>query len=169
MRAWVKYHKSVGFSHIYLYSSDDDPTALFRVVVRYTYVDGLFVTFLHWPLVGQQIEIYLHFLKTFKRGPKWYSFLDIDEFFVLKDVDDMNRFMRDYKSHVGCLYFNLLQYGNSDKVRPSASGRDRGLWIRDRSAGSDGTAGIRPYRGLGPFYTGIIQRGRLSRRDLERG
>jgi hypothetical protein len=117
IQEWVEYHKSIGFSHIYLYSNDDDPTALFRAVAPYTYGTDPFVTFLHWPQIGQQMEMYLHFLKTFKQETTWYSLLDIDEFFVLKGVDDIGRFMRDYEPHVDCLYFNWLNYGNSGKVK----------------------------------------------------
>ena len=76
-----------------------------------------FVTFMHWPGAGQQVEIYLHFLKTFKHETAWFSFLDIDEFFVLKGVDNIARFMRDYESQVDCLYFNWVVYGNSGKIR----------------------------------------------------
>jgi hypothetical protein len=117
IQEWVEYHKSIGFSHIYLYSNDDDPAALFRAVAPYTYGADPFVTFLHWPQLGQQMEIYLHFLKAFKQETTWYSFLDIDEFFVLKGFDDIARFMRDYEAHVDCLYFNWVNYGNSGKVQ----------------------------------------------------
>jgi hypothetical protein len=117
IQEWVEYHKSIGFSHIYLYSNDDDPAALFRAVAPYTYGNDPFVTFLHWPNAGQQVEIYLHFLKTFKHETVWYSLLDIDEFFVLKGVDDIGQFMRDYEAHTDCLYFNWVQYGNSGRLQ----------------------------------------------------
>lgn len=117
IQEWVEYHKSIGFSHIYLYSNDDDPAALFRAVAPYVYGTDPFVTFLHWPRHGQQIEIYLHFLKTLKHETIWFGFLDIDEFFVLKGVDNIGRFMRDYETRTDCLYFNWVIYGNSDKIR----------------------------------------------------
>jgi hypothetical protein len=72
---------------------------------------------MHWPGAGQQAEIYLHFLRTLKHETTWFSFLDIDEFLVLKGVDDIGRFMRDYESQVDCLYFNWVNYGHSGKIR----------------------------------------------------
>src|SRR6202012_3377326 len=54
IQEWVEYHKSIGFSHIYLYSNDDDPNPLFRAVAPYTYGPDPFVTFMHWPIRGQQ-------------------------------------------------------------------------------------------------------------------
>ena len=106
IQEWVEYHKSIGFNHIYLYSNDDNPSALFRAIASYTYGADPFVTFLHWPQVGQQVQIYLHFLKTFKQETTWFSFLDIDEFFVLKEINNIARFMKGYEAFVDCLYFN---------------------------------------------------------------
>jgi hypothetical protein len=117
IQEWVEYHRSIGFSHVYLYSNDEDPIPLFRAVAPYTTGNDPFVTFLHWPVIGQQAEIYLHFLATFRHDTKWYSFLDIDEFFVLKGVDNIARFMQDYEPHVDCLYFNWVLFGNNGKVR----------------------------------------------------
>jgi hypothetical protein len=116
IQEWVEYHKSIGFSHVYLYSNDDDPMPLFRAVAPYTHGIDPFLTFLHWPYVGQQVEIYLHFMKTFKHETTWFSLMDIDEFFVLKDVDNIARFMRGYESRVDCLYFNWIVYGNNGKI-----------------------------------------------------
>jgi hypothetical protein len=164
IQEWVEYHKSIGFNHVYLYSNDDDPAALFRAVASYSYGPDPFITFLHWPRVGEQIEIYLHFLNTFKHETTWYSLLDIDEFFVLKGVDNIARFMRNREAHVDCLYFNWLNYGNSGKVRredgPTLTsylrrdiGPDSHTKMLCRSAAIDVAAvahGVRT--GLGAFY-----------------
>lgn len=117
IQEWVEYHKSIGFSHIYLYSNDDDPQALFRAVAPYVHGPDPFVTFLHWPHHGQQVQMYLHFLRTLKHETLWYSLLDIDEFFVLKGIDNIGRFMQAYEAHVDCLYFNWVIYGHNGKVR----------------------------------------------------
>jgi hypothetical protein len=117
IQEWVEYHKSIGFDHVYLYSNDDDPAPLFRAIAPYAYGPDPFITFRHWLAIGEQTEIYLHFLDTFKQETDWFSFLDIDEFFVLKHIDNISAFMRDYEAGVDCLYFNWLIYGNCGKVR----------------------------------------------------
>ena len=117
IQEWVEYHKSIGFSHIYLYANDDDPTPLFRAVAPYTYGSDPFVTFLHWGRPGEQTAMYLHFLRTFKPETTWFCFLDIDEFFVLKGIDNIGRFMRGYEAQTDCLYFNWVLYGNSGRLR----------------------------------------------------
>jgi hypothetical protein len=117
IQEWVEYHKSIGFDHIYLYSNDADPAPLFHAVAPYAYGADPFVTFRHWPPAGEQVEIYLHFLDTFRDETEWFSFLDIDEFFVLKRVNNIAAFMRDYEAHVDCLYFNWVIYGHNGNVR----------------------------------------------------
>src|SRR4051812_24345550 len=117
IQEWVEYHKSIGFDHIYLYSNDDDPLPLFNAIAPYAYGPDPFITFRHWPRAGEQIEIYLHFLDTFRHETEWFSFLDIDEFFVLKRIDNIATFMRAYETSADCLYFNWVIYGHSGKVR----------------------------------------------------
>jgi hypothetical protein len=117
IQEWVEYHKSIGFGHIYLYSNDDDPSALFRAIAPYARSPDPFITFRHWPVAGEQVAIYLHFLETFKHETEWFSFLDIDEFFVLKGVDNIAVFMREYEAGVDCLYFNWVIYGHAGRVR----------------------------------------------------
>lgn len=116
IQEWVAYHRSVGFDHIYLYSNDDDPERLFRAVMPWVIGPNPFITFRHWPVVGGQMEIYLHFLDTWKSETEWFSFLDIDEFFVLKGVNNIATFMRSYTDIVDCLYFHWLNYGNCGRV-----------------------------------------------------
>jgi hypothetical protein len=79
---WVEYHRQIGFDHVYVYSNDDDPTALFKRLMPYLFSEIPYVTFMYWPQVGDQPGMYLHFLKNFKQETEWFCFLDIDEFFV---------------------------------------------------------------------------------------
>jgi hypothetical protein len=117
IQEWIAYHQSIGFDHIYLYCNDDDPTALFRAIAPYAQGPDPYVTFRHWMHVGQQPEIYLHFLETFKHETEWFSFLDIDEFFVFKGIDNVSVFIRDHGGDADCLYFNWVLYGHAGKPR----------------------------------------------------
>ncbi len=88
---WLEYHRALGFEHVYLYSNDDSPETLYRRVLPYVLAESPFVTYLHWPRVGQQIPMYLDFLRRFPNVSEWASFLDIDEFFVLKKHSEASR------------------------------------------------------------------------------
>ncbi|HYZ61266.1 MAG TPA: glycosyltransferase family 2 protein [Acetobacteraceae bacterium] len=121
IQEWIEYHKAVGFDHVYLYSNDDDPDALFRAVAPYAYGSAPFVTFRHWREVGDQVGMYFHFLENFGSETEWFSFLDVDEFFVFRDLDNVAAFMRGYQDTADCLYFNWLVHGHNGKLR-----RERG-------------------------------------------
>jgi len=121
IKEWIEYHRSIGFDHIYLYSNDDDPTALFTVVAPYAVGDSPFVSLFHWPVVGDQTGIYLHFLRNYKKETEWFSFLDIDEFFVVKYLNNMAVFMQPYEASADCLYFNWVIYGNGGKLKRDGS------------------------------------------------
>jgi hypothetical protein len=117
---WVQYHRSVGFDHIYIYSNDDDPMPSFRVLTPYLFGTDPFVTFLHFPKRGaikpQQQEIYLHFLSQHKHETEWFGFLDIDEFYVFRNLNNVHTFMAAFEADYDAVSFNWLIYGNAGKL-----------------------------------------------------
>jgi hypothetical protein len=115
---WIEYHRSIGFSHIYLYSNDSDPLPTLKAVLPFVFGDNPFVTFKHFPKrTGrpQQQSIYYHFLQHYKNETEWFSFLDADEFFVLRGVDNISRFMMPFEHHYDAVYFNWVIYGHMGK------------------------------------------------------
>ena len=119
---WLNYYRAIGFDHVYLYCNDDDPTALYEATLPFTVDSAPFVTFRHYPYQGQQELMYRHFLRTNRTDTEWIAFLDIDEFLVLKGVDDIRRFMAPWERECDSLYFNWCFYGNSGfEKRPTGS------------------------------------------------
>ncbi|MGN6366220.1 glycosyltransferase family 92 protein [Asticcacaulis taihuensis] len=114
---WIEYHKSIGFDHIYLYSNDDDPTILYKRVLPYLMGENPYITYTYWETPGAQISMYLHFLGNYSSETEWASFLDIDEFLVLKNIDNIKNFMAEFEDICDCLYFNWVPYGNNGKLR----------------------------------------------------
>jgi hypothetical protein len=119
---WLAYHRSIGFSHVVLYCNDDDPAELFEMVLPFTQGDHPFVTFVHYPYVGVQKQMYRHFLREFSRYTDWFIFLDIDEFLVLRRDGVVSRFLDNYAEQYSVIYINWLFFGHSGfKVRPPGS------------------------------------------------
>ncbi len=114
---WLDYHKAIGFDHVYLWSNDDDPEALRRAVQPHLGDQHPFVTFNHWPTVGQQFHIYESFLENYAQETEWFSFLDIDEFLVLRDVNDIRVFMDGFDPTVDCVYFHWANFGANGRMR----------------------------------------------------
>ncbi|HVY16843.1 MAG TPA: glycosyltransferase family 2 protein [Rhodopila sp.] len=155
IQEWAAYHYAIGFEHIYLYSNDDDPEALLRAVMPWVIGPNPLMTFRHWPAVGQQMQIYLHFLENFKSETEWFSFLDIDEFLVLKGVNNIDAFMRDYTQSVDSLYFHWLPYGNCGR--------------RERATGSTLISYPRRAERLDPHTKHICRSAVLDHHAIRRG
>lgn len=115
---WLRYHRSIGFDHVYLYCNDDDPAELQEAVRPFT----SFVTFRHHAEQGAQREMYLDFLRNDRGDSEWIMLLDIDEFLCLRGIDDVHRFVMPRASECDALYFNWVYFGNNNFVqRPGGS------------------------------------------------
>ncbi len=109
---WIAYHKAIGFDHIYLYCNDDDETQLRRQVFAEPHVNA-FVTFRHFVGQGQQSSMYCDAMNTVRAEAEWVTFLDIDEFLVLRNVNDIHAFMAPFAQSADSVYFNWLMFGNN--------------------------------------------------------
>jgi FkbM family methyltransferase len=121
IREWIAYHQAIGFDHIYLYCNDDDP-ADFRAAVLADPAARDFVTLRHFAGQGQQSAMYRDALQTIRTEAEWVTFLDIDEFLVLRTVNNVHSFMVPFEASADSVYFNWLMFGNNGFVdRPAGS------------------------------------------------
>jgi hypothetical protein len=119
---WLVYHRLIGFDHCYLYCNDDDPTECFDRLLPFTTGPAPFVTFIHYPFVGLQMQMYKHFLRSRIKEVGWFIFLDIDEFLVLREDGTIGNFIARREAHADKIFFNMLAFGHSGfKVRPKGS------------------------------------------------
>jgi hypothetical protein len=118
---WIAYYKAIGFDHIYLYCNDDDPSDFVRAVCANPgHAD--FVTLRHFVGQGLQSAMYHDAMRTVRAEAEWVTFLDIDEFLVLRGVNDIHAFMLRFDPSVDSVYFNWLMFGNNDFIdRPPGS------------------------------------------------
>ena len=130
---WLDYHRSIGVDHVYLYSNDDQPDALRNAVEPHLSSPQPFVTFQHWPpSEGTQAHTYAHFLKHGRLQTEWFCFLDIDEFLVIKEHNDLPRFMAPMEAHFDAVYFNWLVYGAGGRLTRQPSSILMSLTRRNR-------------------------------------
>ena len=121
IREWIAYHQAIGFDHIYLYCNDDDP-AEFQAEVFADPAARDFVTLRHFAGQGQQSAMYRDAMQTVRAAAEWVTFLDIDEFLVLRTVNNVHSFMAPFEACADSVYFNWLMFGNNAFVdRPAGS------------------------------------------------
>ena len=117
---WLIYHREVGFDHAYLYCNDDDPKDLFNAVLPFTTGPDPFVTFHHHGLQGQQEQMFIHFLRNHVEDCVWFSFIDIDEFLLLRHHDSISEFINYLPVAADAVHFNSVNAGYNGYVeRPS--------------------------------------------------
>ncbi|HTI03664.1 MAG TPA: glycosyltransferase family 2 protein [Acidisoma sp.] len=119
---WLLYHRSIGFDHAYIYCNDDDPNELFDRTAVFRKGPKPFVTFVHYPFVGLQWDIYLHWFRNYSSQVDWIAFLDADEFLVLPGVNNINAFVARFPDDCNAIHYHWLFYGtNSFLTRPDGS------------------------------------------------
>jgi hypothetical protein len=119
---WIAYHRHLGFDHLYLYCNDDDPAELYEAVLPFMSGPHPYVTFhFHRPL-GEQKQMYLHYLKNYKADTEWFMFLDIDEFLRLPRHRTIAEFLAEHGPAADGIYFNWSSFGNNfHHERPAGS------------------------------------------------
>ncbi len=110
---WIAYYDLLGFDRIYLYCNDDDPAELRAAVEAAPKSKGDLVSFTHFQGQGQQVAMYLSALETARAEAEWVAFLDIDEFLVLRNVDNIKSFMRTMPPDAESVHFNWVPFGNN--------------------------------------------------------
>jgi hypothetical protein len=119
---WLAYYEALGFQHIYLYCNDDDPAELRAAISVATRHNPGFVSFTHFPGQGLQAEMYVAAMDQARRTSEWVTFLDVDEFLVLRNCDDIHKFMQPFYGTTDSVHFNWVYFGNSGFVeRPPGS------------------------------------------------
>lgn len=90
LEEWLAYHIILGCEHFYLFDngSTDDTQEVLKKFVTYGYV-----TRIDWPLFPGQIDAYNYAARSFGHLAEWLTFIDVDEFFVLKRHRSMPEFL----------------------------------------------------------------------------
>jgi len=96
---WVAYHRLLGFDHFFLYDNDPD------LPLKNIFSSWGFVTVVPWPKTNEECEgsmqkvAYKHTLKNFLQEYRWATFIDGDEFIVLRRHDSIKAFLNDFESY----------------------------------------------------------------------
>ncbi|MDP5145074.1 glycosyltransferase family 92 protein [Shewanella sp. ULN5] len=112
LREWIEYNLVVGVEHFYLYNnfSDDDYHSVLK-----PYIDNGIVTLTDWPVEQGQISAYKDCIKRFAPESAWISFLDIDEFIVPKQHNDLHSFLHEYQKYPS-IHIPWKMFGTSGKL-----------------------------------------------------
>jgi len=122
---WIKYHLLLGFDHITIYDNSDNASLINYYQSEHIVYDGK-VDIIHYPGYKKQRKVYQTCLeKNQQLNITWTAFIDIDEFIVLKQHENIKSFLTEYQPILNgnsislsrfCFgsngYFNYSQNGN---------------------------------------------------------
>jgi hypothetical protein len=83
---WLDYHRKLGFNRFFIYEND------WRCSL-----DASDLTKIPWDGKVKQIPAYSDFLKNRSQGYEFAMFMDVDEFLVLKDHQNIHQFAKAYR------------------------------------------------------------------------
>lgn len=108
---WLNYHRKIGFQHFYIY--DNNSSNPIQTIINNTND----ITFIEWKdsETDRHKRAFRHCLKNYKNAAHWIACIDIDEFIVLKEANNINIFLNDYDEHGG-LSINQLIFGSSGHI-----------------------------------------------------
>lgn len=95
IKEWIEYHKIVGVEHFYLYNNNSSDNYL---EILKSYIDNGNVTLNDWPMKQGQMQAYQHWADNYKNESKWVGFIDLDEFVVPNNANNIYDFLKDFKN-----------------------------------------------------------------------
>lgn len=104
---WIRYHLSIGFSHIYLYDNSAGYVLHSKQSSR--------VTVRHFPGPKRHLEAYDIFVVQYRFKHRWAAFMDCDEFLVLHAHHSVTDFLNSY-SDCPCIGLNWKMFGTSGQL-----------------------------------------------------
>lgn len=118
MKEWIEYYRLLGVSHFYLYNhfSEDDYLSVLQ-----PYIDAGVVSLFQWtepsPNVEEdwkhQVRLYTDALNRARGVAKWLAVVDLDEFIVPFEEDDLPTYLKQYERYAGVV-IQWLSFGTSN-------------------------------------------------------
>jgi hypothetical protein len=101
---WINYHIKLGFSKIIIYQNDWRYFGQFK--------DSNLIELIEYDGELKQISAYNHFIEQYYKDYDWAAFIDVDEFIVLKQDNDISGFLEKYNDY-SSLGLNWNMFGSN--------------------------------------------------------
>lgn len=116
LKEWIEYHLLAGVERFYLYDNDstDNPLEILQ-----PYIDKGVVIYHKIPGSEKQYIAYRDAIYKYKKQTYWMAIIDLDEFIVPVEKDDIKEFLKDYEKYPGVVINWELFDSNGHKTKPN--------------------------------------------------
>lgn len=119
LKEWIEFHKIVGVEHFYLYNNKSNDNYL---EVLKPYIDNGYVTLVDWPKPQSQMEAFLDCANKYSSETKWIAFIDLDEFIVPNEKDDIYSLLHRFEKNRPVVIGYWKYFGSSGIVNREIKG-----------------------------------------------
>lgn len=98
LKEWIAYHSLLGVEHFYIY--DNESRKPIREVLN-GFTDGSRVTIRRIQGQSMQLPAYNDCLRSFGKDSRWIGFIDLDEFILPMQDDDMRVLLSEFEQYGG--------------------------------------------------------------------
>ena len=113
LKEWLDFHILVGVEKFYLY--DNESTDDTKEILK-PYIDKGIVDYIYWPGKSQQQPAYTDTFNKHANDTKWMAIIDLDEFLVAKDYDNIVDYLKTLPKNFAQLVIGWEQYGSSGHI-----------------------------------------------------
>ena len=116
LKEWIEYHLLAGVERFYLYdnNSSDNPLELLQ-----PYIDKGIVVYHKLDGEGKQYVAYRDAIYKYKKQTYWMAIIDLDEFILPVEKDDIKEFLKDYEKYPGVVINQQVFDSNGYKTKPN--------------------------------------------------
>lgn len=104
---WIKYHRKIGVEHFYLYENESTDHTI-NVLEALAARDGD-ITISRIAGTAKQGGAYNDCVGRRKTASRWIAFIDVDEFVVPQQTDNLTEFLKQYEKYAAlCIHWRLF-------------------------------------------------------------
>lgn len=113
---WVRYHLGMGVEHFYIYNNDPTERPMNEKLSPWV---GKEVTLIPFPGDTMQPAMMMHALNTYRFTTRWLASMDVDEFLVPLQTDNLQTFLKPYERYSAvCPHWRLFGSNGERTYRP---------------------------------------------------
>lgn len=110
LKEWILFHQIIGIDHFYMYNNNSEDN--YKEILE-PFIDQGIVTLIEFPYNHAQMQAYTDCIQRFKKESNWIGFIDLDEFLVPIENDNIKDFLKKFEKNRPAVQIYWKLFGTS--------------------------------------------------------